>query len=70
MGSLANCYGKKKFKTYWEANRVAKGHNRHIEGYRVNIYRCKSCHFWHIGNTLKGGRGRGKRTTGEDYQVA
>lgn len=46
------CYGKKKFKTYYEASRNAKRMKRHVNKIRINVYRCKTCHYWHTGNTL------------------
>lgn len=44
------CDGKKAFDTYQQASRSAKLVNRRDESARMNVYRCKSCKYWHVGN--------------------
>lgn len=65
----AMCRGKKDYRTYWQARRAAKWLNR--KGNRVGPYRCHSCGFYHVGESISG-KGRktcGKTATDEDYKI-
>lgn len=50
----ASCFGKKKFNSYYAADRNVKMFRRFgsIHGKKVGIYRCSSCKMWHVGSTL------------------
>lgn len=77
MNGSANCYGKKIFRTYWQANRNAHGLNRFVGGdAKANAYKCSTCGQYHVGNHIRGNRvigdeKRGKRTkvTDEDQDI-
>lgn len=58
IGSVEGCLGKKVYTSYWAANRATKQLAKFQEGSKINLYRCSNCHYWHIGNTLKGNTGR------------
>ena len=51
-GSQYECYGKTAYQSYYGANRQSNKLNRQRDGARVNIYRCSTCHDWHVGNSL------------------
>lgn len=53
----STCNGKKKH-SYYSGSRELKNFKRHNREERLNLYRCKSCNMWHIGNVaLKGKKG-------------
>jgi hypothetical protein len=51
LGSSPSCSGKKRYNSYWGANRASKRLLRHRDGTKANPYRCEDCHNWHVGNT-------------------
>ena len=51
-GNNYQCYGKTAYLSYYNARRQCKKLNRVRDGARVNIYRCSTCHDWHVGNSL------------------
>lgn len=59
-GELAMCQGKKTYISYAHARQAAYNVNRHNQHAKANVYRCDSCHQWHVGNTL-GGNPRRRR---------
>lgn len=46
------CEGKKIYKTYTGAVHGADHLNKYNAKSRGNPYRCPTCHFFHVGNTL------------------
>lgn len=51
-GKAIQCYGKKYYGTYWQANRGSKNLGRNRSGAKPNIYKCNYCGGWHVGNSL------------------
>lgn len=54
-----SCPGKTPFATAESAHRSLKRMTRRRKfkartGERLNVYRCRQCHFWHLGNSLAG----------------
>lgn len=60
MTGEASCAGKKQFTTYWKAERSARGLNFFRDKAKANVYKCKVCRLWHVGNSMKG-KSRGNR---------
>ena len=52
MTGEASCYGKKIFPSYWSAQRSARDLNKHRDGAKANPYKCDTCKFFHVGNTM------------------
>lgn len=56
-GVHRSCFGKIAYPTFWAANRVVKQavgresnrRRRSRGGGKLDVYRCKVCHDWHIG---------------------
>lgn len=53
-GVEGGCSGKKRFKSYYEAERNIKKMRRFLPNNIFSLYHCGICKQWHIGNTLKG----------------
>lgn len=51
----ANCYGKRTYFTFTEANKMAKRTSRNLDTV-VRPYRCRDCQRWHVGGRREGGR--------------
>lgn len=47
------CFGKQRFATYDDADRVAAKARGGRPGNRATVYQCKSCKHWHIGSSLR-----------------
>lgn len=45
----AGCSGKRCYESAGEARRLAKNMRRNLDRCKVDAYRCKHCHFWHLG---------------------
>lgn len=52
-GSQVGCFGKKRFKSYPDAQDSAKRMNYHNEKAKGNAYRCPDCGFFHTGNSFR-----------------
>lgn len=63
----ASCYGKKVYKTYWQAQRAGKRLNRSRDQARVHPYKCNSCGFYHVGNGMNNKRQTPRRHNLKDY---
>lgn len=50
---VERCPTGKKKSTYSQAKREAKflKHHKKLPHIRPNIYKCKECNWWHVGNT-------------------
>lgn len=46
----AGCDGKERFKTYELAGRVKERQRKRRDSQRLQVYRCRSCNGFHIGN--------------------
>jgi hypothetical protein len=56
------CTGKQKFKTYGQAERVAKMVRNHKDG-RAKVYKCKACQLFHFASRMR------KQLTKRRYEI-
>jgi len=49
--SAAQCFGKRRYKSYWAAQKASRGLNRFKDGSRTHPYSCLNCHSYHVGTS-------------------
>lgn len=67
------CEGKKRRETYDTARMtIKKSHTRkrRASGARIQIYRCRFCGGWHVGNNVERGSVRKGMSRGKDKSAA